>query len=75
MFGWTDSLFSEEVSEEGWGEGEDLEDDEKGEDECWVEEGVEEDGAGGGGRGVELPHWLEYLLVFLSEDKYLEKLT
>ena len=44
FFGSTASLFSEEVSEEGWGEGEDLEDDERGEDECWAD-GVEEGGA------------------------------
>lgn len=46
-----------------------MQDDERGEDECWVG-GVEEDGAGGGGE--ELLRWLEYLLVFLSEDKYLD---
>lgn len=48
-----------------------MQDDERGEDECWVG-GVEEDGAGGGGE--ELLRWLEYLLVFLSEDKYLKAL-
>ena len=74
FFGSTASLFSEEVSEEGWGEGEDLEDDERGEDECWAG-GVEEGGAaGGGGGGEELLRWQEYLLVFLSEDKYLHKI-